>query len=162
MAKNLITPGQALRRIISREVASIYSFFGKGHYFRDLIVNGISKIMLSNEWGEKNNFIIGVDKEEDVLSNLNSNSLFFQKSVIVVKNSKKIRSKSVAVILTFEFFASIKIFDKIGSVDFFSIMPYACPIDFKKISLFIVNSIFTLKEFVFLCRQHFAWFRYLL
>ena len=73
---------------MSREVASVYSFFGQDYYFQDLIIDGISSVILSDE-GEKNNFIIGVDKEEDVLNSLNSNSLFSQKTVIVVKNSKK-------------------------------------------------------------------------
>ena len=66
MAKNLLTPGQTLRRIMSREVASVYSFFGQDYYFHDLIIDGISSVILSDE-GEKNNFIIGVDKEEDVI-----------------------------------------------------------------------------------------------
>ena len=100
MAKNLITPGQALRRIMSREVSSVYSFFGQDHYFQDLIIDGLSSIILSTE-GEKNNFIIGVDKEEDVINNLNSNSLFSQKSVIVVKNSKKIKSKFQSEIIDY-------------------------------------------------------------
>ena len=100
MAKNLITPGQSLRRIMSREIVSTYSFFGKDYYFQDLIIDAISSIILSNE-GEKNNYIIGIDKEEDVINNLNSNSLFSQKSVIVVKNSKKIKSKFQSEILDY-------------------------------------------------------------
>ena len=100
MAKNLLTPGQTLRRIMSREVASVYSFFGQDYYFHDLIIDGISSVILSDE-GEKNNFIIGVDKEEDVLNSLNSNSLFSQKTVIVVKNSKKIKSKFQSEIIDY-------------------------------------------------------------
>ena len=100
MTKNLLTPGQTLRRIMSREVASVYSFFGQDYYFHDLIIDGISSVILSDE-GEKNNFIIGVDKEEDVLNSLNSNSLFSQKTVIVVKNSKKIKSKFQSEIIDY-------------------------------------------------------------
>ena len=51
-------------------------------------------------------------------------------------------SKSVAVILIFDSFASINMFDKIGNVVFFSIIPLAWPSDFRKTSLLIVNSIF--------------------
>ena len=77
---------------MSREVAPIYSFFGQDYYFQDLIVDGISSVVFS-DGGERNNFIIGVDKEEDMLNSLNSNSLFSQKTIVIVKNSKKIKPK---------------------------------------------------------------------
>ena len=108
MPKNLLTPGQTLRRIMAREVASVYSFFGQDYYFQDLIIDGISSVILSDE-GEKNNFIIGVDNEEDVLNSLNSNSLFSQKTVIVVKNSKKIKSKFQSEIIDY---CKAPVFDK--------------------------------------------------
>ena len=100
MAKNLLTPGQALRRIISREISPVYSFFGQDYYFQDLIIDGISGVVFSDE-GERNNFIIGVDKEEDVLNSLNSNSLFSQKTIVIVKNSKKIKSKFQSEIIDY-------------------------------------------------------------
>ena len=92
MVKNLITPGQSLRRIMSREIAQTYILLGEDSFFQDLIINGITDIFLSEE-GEKINLIMGVDKEDDILNNLNMNSLFSQKSVIVIRNSKKINSK---------------------------------------------------------------------
>ena len=100
MAKNLLTPGQALRRIMSREIFPVYSFFGQDYYFQDLIIDGISSVVFSDE-GERNNFIIGVDKEEDVLNSLNSNSLFSQKTIVIVKNSKKIKSKFQSEIIDY-------------------------------------------------------------
>ena len=92
MIKNLITPGQTLRRIMSREVAQTYIFLGEDFFFQDIIINGIEKIFLSDE-GEKISLIMGVDNEDDILNNINMNSLFNQKSIIIVRNTKKISSK---------------------------------------------------------------------
>ena len=92
MVKNLLTPGQALRRVVSKEIAPIHSFFGQDYFFQDLILNGISDVILSKD-EKKDVFIMGVDKEEDLLNRLNSNSLFSEKSVIIVKNAKKIKAK---------------------------------------------------------------------
>ena len=92
MIKNLITPGQSFRRIMSREIAQSYIFLGEDSFFQDLIIDGIADIFLSDQ-GEKINLIMGVDKEDDILNNLNMNSLFCQKSVIIVRNSKKISAK---------------------------------------------------------------------
>ena len=50
-------------------------------------------------------------------------------------------SKSVAVTLIFDYFASIRMFDRIGMVVFFSIIPQAWLKGFKIKSLFMVNSI---------------------
>ena len=92
MVKNLLTPGQALRRIVSKEIAPLHSFFGQDYFFQDLILDGISDIILTKD-EKKDIFIMGVDKEEDLLNRLNSNSLFAEQSVIIVKNAKKIKSK---------------------------------------------------------------------
>ena len=92
MVKNLLTPGQALRRVVSKEIAPIHSFFGQDYFFQDLILNGISDVILSKD-EKKDVFIMGVDKEEDLLNRLNSNSLFSEQSVIIVKNAKKIKAK---------------------------------------------------------------------
>ena len=92
MVKNLLTPGQALKRVFAKEVAPIHAFFGEEYFFQDLILDGISDIVLpDNE--KKNIFIMGIDNEEDFLNLFNSNSLFSQQSVIVVKNAKKIKPK---------------------------------------------------------------------
>ena len=40
MVKNLITPGQALRRIMAREVFSSYIFLGQDSFFHELIIDG--------------------------------------------------------------------------------------------------------------------------
>jgi len=92
MIKNLITPGQTLRRIMSREVGQTYIFLGEDFFFQDIVINGIQETFLS-DGGEKINLIMGVDKEEDILNNLNMNSLFNQKSIIIIRNPKKIHSK---------------------------------------------------------------------
>ena len=55
-------------------------------------MDGISDIVLSDD-EKKNIFIMGIDNEEDFLNLFNSNSLFSQQSVIVVKNAKKIKPK---------------------------------------------------------------------
>ena len=70
MIKNLITPGQSFRRIMSREIAQSYIFLGEDSFFQDLIIDGIADIFLSDQ-GEKINLIMGVDKEDDILNNLN-------------------------------------------------------------------------------------------
>ena len=44
MVKNLITPGQTLRRIMAREVAPSYIFLGEDSFFHELIINGILNI----------------------------------------------------------------------------------------------------------------------
>tara|TARA_Y100001970_G_scaffold161178_1_gene197128 strand:+ start:399 stop:1370 length:972 start_codon:yes stop_codon:yes gene_type:complete len=92
MIKNLITPGQTLRRIMSKEVGQTYIFLGEDFFFQDIIIEGIKNVFLADE-GEKINLIMGVDKEQDILNNLNMNSLFNQKSMIIVRNAKKISSK---------------------------------------------------------------------
>ena len=92
MVKNLLTPGQALRRVVSKEIAPIHSFFGQDYFFQDLILDGITDIVLAKD-EKKDIFIVGVDKEEELLNRLNSNSLFSTQSIIVVKNAKKIKAK---------------------------------------------------------------------
>ena len=92
MVKNLLSPGQALKRVLAKEIAPIHAFFGEDYFFQDLILDGISDIVLS-ESEKKNIFIMGVDSEEDFLNLFNSNSLFSQQSVIVIKNAKKIKPK---------------------------------------------------------------------
>ena len=92
MIKNLITPGQTLRRIMSREVGQSYIFLGDDYFFQDIIISGMEEIFLF-DGGERVNLIMGVDKEDDILNNLNMNSLFNQKSIITVRNAKKISSK---------------------------------------------------------------------
>ena len=92
MIKNLLTPGQALRRVVSKEIAPIHAFFGQDYFFQDLIFDGISDVVLSKD-EKKDIFIVGVDKEEELLNRLNSNSLFSNQSIIIVKNAKKIKSK---------------------------------------------------------------------
>ena len=92
MAKSLITPGQSLRRIISKEVAQTYVFLGDDSFFHDIVVDGITKVFLSEE-GEKINIIMGIDSEDVLVNHLSMSSLFSQKSVIVVRNPKKINAK---------------------------------------------------------------------
>ena len=92
MIRDLITPGQSLRRVMSREIAPTYMLLGEDYFFQDLIINAINDVFLAGE-GEIINLVMGVDREDDIINNLNMNSLFSQKSVIVVKNSKKINSK---------------------------------------------------------------------
>jgi len=70
MVKNLLTPGQALKRVLAREIAPIHAFFGEDYFFQDLILNGISDITLL-EGEKKNIFIMGVDNEEDFLNLFN-------------------------------------------------------------------------------------------
>ena len=92
MIKKLITPGQTLRRIISKEISNTYIFLGDDFFFQDIIINGIKDNFLIDS-GEKVNLIMGVDKEDDILNNLNMNSLFNQKSIVIVRNAKKISNK---------------------------------------------------------------------
>ena len=89
MVKNLITPGQALRRIMAREVAPIYCFFGEDIFFHDIIIEGVLDIAD----GDRVSMVIGVDSADRVLEHLNINSLFSSKEVIVVRNPKKISPK---------------------------------------------------------------------
>ena len=70
-------------------------------------------------------------------------------------------SKSVAVIFIFESLGSINMFDKIGSVVFFSIIPLGCPNAFKKTSLLIENYILYFKEIFSLFLLHFVLSHYL-
>ena len=100
MAKGLITPGQALRRIMSREVANVYTFFGDDIFFHDVIIDGLQKVF-NAQGGEKNNLIMGVDSESNLLDQLNMNSLFSEKSIIVVRNCKKINRKYHSDILDY-------------------------------------------------------------
>ena len=89
MVKNLITPGQTLRRIMAREVAPSYIFLGEDSFFHELIINGILNIFE----GKRVNFILGVDSEQEVLNHLNMGSLFSTKEVIIIRNPKKINIK---------------------------------------------------------------------
>ena len=100
MAKNLISPGQGLRRIMSREIAPIYTLLGEDYFFQDLIVGALSDYTISND-GERFFLIMGVDSEEKLLDHMNLNSLFSQKSIIVVKNSKKIKAKFQSEIIDY-------------------------------------------------------------
>ena len=88
---------------MSREVAQTYIFLGEDFFFQDIIINGIQKVFLE-DGGEKVNLVIGVDKEDDILNNLNMNSLFNQKSIIIIRNPKKISSKYHAELI--EYFKS--------------------------------------------------------
>ena len=124
MVKNLISPGQTLRRIMAREIAPLYIFFGEDYYFQDLIIDVITDFILS-EAGEKNNLIMGVDKEEDLVNHLSLNSLFSQKSIIVVKNTKKIKSKS-----------------------YFEIIDYCKSPSHDKILIFIFNDPYSTNKFI--------------
>ena len=103
MAKSLITPGQSLRRIISKEVAQTYVFLGDDSFVHDIVVDGITKVFLSEE-GEKINIIMGIDSEDYLINHLSMSSLFSQKSVIVVRNPKKISVKFQSEIV--EYFKS--------------------------------------------------------
>ena len=103
MVKNLITPGQSLRRIMSKEVAQTYIFLGDDSFFHDMVIDGITKVFLSEE-GEKINLILGVDNENNLVNHLSMSSLFSQKSVIVVRNPKKISANFQSEIM--EYFKS--------------------------------------------------------
>ncbi len=89
MVKNLITPGQTLRRIVAREVFPVYAFFGEDSFFQDLIIDGIVDVFK----GERVSFVLGVDSEQDILNSLNMGSLFSTKEIIIIRNAKKISSK---------------------------------------------------------------------
>ena len=89
MVKNLITAGQALRRITSREVSPIYCFFGEDFFFQEIIVDGILNVFK----GGKTSLVLGVDAEEKILNHLNMTSLFSTKEVIIIRNPKKISVK---------------------------------------------------------------------
>ena len=100
MAKNLISPGQGLRRIMSKEIAPVYVLLGEDYFFQDLIVDALIDFTISNK-GEKFFQIMGVDPEEKLLDHMNLNSLFSQKSVVVVKNAKKIKVKFQSEIIDY-------------------------------------------------------------
>ena len=92
MGYSLITAGQGLKRIMAKEIAPVYSLIGNDIFFQDTIINGITNKFLSEE-GEKNTIVLGNDSEEQLLTGLNSTSLFSQKAIFVVRNSMKIKSK---------------------------------------------------------------------
>ena len=68
---------------MSREVGQSYIFLGDDYFFQDIIISGMEEIFLF-DGGERVNLIMGVDKEDDILNNLNMNSLFNQKNSFVI------------------------------------------------------------------------------
>ena len=89
MAKKLITPGQTLKRIMAKEVAPVYIFLGEDSFFHDIVIDSIVNVFE----GQKVNFILGVDSEQDVINSFNMGSLFSSKEVIIIRNPKKINTK---------------------------------------------------------------------
>ena len=83
------TIGQIIKRIHSNEISSSYSLFGNDSFLQDFFVKELDKFYLGGS-GNKKHFILGDDKQQELLKSLFSVSLFSDRELFIVRQIKKI------------------------------------------------------------------------
>ena len=94
MKKNKnITTGQMIRRIRAGEIAPVYILLGGDPFLEDFFIQELSK-MFCEKTPSKIYFSMDQDPVVNLFEELSSISLFKEKKVIIVREIKKLRSKS--------------------------------------------------------------------
>ena len=84
--------GQIIRRIRSREIASVYALYGGDSFLEDYFLSELSENFLQgNE--KRIHYSLDQDSEEMLFEELSAISMFDEKRIIIVREIKKLRSK---------------------------------------------------------------------
>ena len=92
MKNSSVSVGQIIRRVRAKEISQVYAIYGGEYFFEDYLIKEISKAFFSNKVVKKN-FYMDLDSEEGLFRELSAISLFEEKSLIVVREIKKMVSK---------------------------------------------------------------------
>ena len=92
MKINSLSVGQAIRRVRAKEISQVYAIYGGEYIFEDFLIKEISKAFFSNKVVKKN-FYLDLDSEEELFRELSAISLFEEKSLIIVREIKKMISQ---------------------------------------------------------------------
>ena len=84
--------GQIIRRIRSREIASVYALYGGDSFLEDYFISELSQTFHESK-GERRHLSLDQDSEEKLFRELSSISMFEEKRIIIVREIKKLRSK---------------------------------------------------------------------
>ena len=83
--------GQIIKRIHSKEIYPVYSLFGNESFLQDFFIKELTKNFLDKS-ANKILFSLDDDKQDDLLVNLNSISLFNERKLIVVRQIHKLKT----------------------------------------------------------------------
>jgi DNA polymerase III subunit delta len=87
--------GQIIRRIHANEISGVYTILGNDAFLQDIFIEEVSKKFLE-EGGNKIYFSMDNDKPVDLFNELSSFSLFGEKSLIIVREIKRMaKSKNI-------------------------------------------------------------------
>ena len=92
-SKSTFSIGQIIRKLRSKEFNSVYALYGGEAYFEDFFIRELSSSFLNKNETRKR-FSLDLDSEEKMFRELSSISLFEEKSLIIVREIKKMRSQS--------------------------------------------------------------------
>ena len=93
LSKNNASIGQIIRRVRAREIAPVYALYGGDSFLEDYFIQELSKFFLSNI-ETKTHFSLDQDSEEKLFGELSAISMFEEKRIIIVREIKKLRSKT--------------------------------------------------------------------
>jgi DNA polymerase-3 subunit delta len=89
MAKSTPSVGQIIKRIHANEIAPAYSLFGNESFLQDFFIEELSKSFLNGNEVKKH-ISLDDDRQEYLLSELSSVSLFSERQLLVVRQIKKL------------------------------------------------------------------------
>jgi len=89
MAKGSPSIGQLIKRIHSNEIAPAYSLFGNESFLQDFFIQELATHFLGDS-GTKKHISLDDDKQDQLLADLSSFSLFSERELIVVRQIKKL------------------------------------------------------------------------
>ena len=91
-SKKNASVGQIIRRIRSREIASVYALYGGDPFLEDYFLSELSENYLE-EKEKRIHFSLDQDSEEKLFGELSAISMFEEKQIIIVREIKKLKSK---------------------------------------------------------------------
>ncbi len=93
MSQKNASIGQIIRRIRAREISPIFALYGGDSFLEDYFLQELSKTFLK-EKGVKLHLSLDQDSEEKLFGELSTISMFEEKRIIIVREIKKLRSKT--------------------------------------------------------------------
>ncbi|MBC8256881.1 MAG: DNA polymerase III subunit delta [Candidatus Marinimicrobia bacterium] len=93
MSQKNASIGQIIRRIRAREISPIFALYGGDSFLEDYFLQELSKSFLK-EKGVKLHLSLDQDSEEKLFGELSAISMFEEKRIIIVREIKKLRSKT--------------------------------------------------------------------
>lgn len=93
MAKRSPSIGQIIKNIHSNEILPAYSLFGNESFLQDFFIQELNKYFLGTS-GVKKHISLHDDKQEQLLADLSSFSLFSERKLLVVRQIKKFSQNS--------------------------------------------------------------------